>query len=373
MRILHVISPAPLAPRRWSGPRASDEHATPDSAIALLAHLASLRSDLEHHVLVLGSRAAASRAASLGLTIARTVSPALGIPSLALAQLRSVLDEINPDATFEWEGGAINASSLEALHSSPTFHINTLSGSIGHHAASVEEVARIAPPSAVPGPLAAPAGHSRDTLREALSIPRGTLLIALLGDHPAVASATAFASTLGILHCAGIDAMGLLSPGALQHERALRSAAAPGYIPRLITADQPLATLLPACDIALLCPPGEHLRGDPRETALIEGLDASGALGLGVPVFGASTSGLAPLAGDLAEVLLTPDAQPSSLARAVGRSAANPEQGSALARRLTRAVPGSEDGFRRAIGLMDALDAALATVPFLRLSGTPVS
>jgi hypothetical protein len=175
---------------------------------------------------------------------------------------------------------------------------------------------------------------------------------------------------LGILHCAGVDAMGVLSPAALQHERALRSATAPGYIPRLITCHQPIASLLPACDLATLCPPGAHLRGDPRETAFLEGLEAAAALGLGVPVIGAATSGIAPLAGSLADSLLTPDAQPASLARAIGSAAASPAQAAELARRLaataSRGAVFEAPDVRRCVGVIDALDTALATVSFLR-------
>jgi len=386
VRILHVISPAPLAPHRWSGPGPSDEHATPDAAICLLARAIKHRSDLEHHVLVIGSAAAARRAAALGIRVRYAVSLPLGIPSLGLSSLRRALDTLNPGAVFEWEGGAINASSLEALHSSPTFHINTLSGAIGHLAefkplaylpACVCPVTPVTPVTA----HASRGASARAELRTSLGVPDGTLLIALLGDHPNVASAIAFASMLGILHAAGIDAMGLASPAALQHDRAARLAAASGYIPRIISGGA-LPMLLQACDAAVLCPPGAHLRGEPRETEFIEGLEAALALGAGVPVIARTSEALQRLCGPHAQALLTKDSEPATLARAL--AGATPDM--ARAREFSVRIASLNNDGSQAVdvaatsmpsisstpardtcdGIIAALGDAISIVPFLR-------
>ncbi len=368
----------PLAPHRWGGPGPSNEHATPDAAICLLAHVVKHRSDLEHHVLVLGSAAAARHAAALGIR-ARcvVVSPALGLPSLSLSTLRRVLDRINPEAAFEWEGGTMNASSLEALHSSPTFHINALSGVIGHLA----ESGPLASLPACAEPLRARAPHtrfSRASFRTMLGISEATLLIALLGDHPTVASATTFASMLGILHSAGIDAMGLVSPGSLHHNRAMRQAAAPGYIPRIISSAA-LPTLLAACDAAVLCPPGAHLRVEPRETEFIESLEAALAIGAGVPVVARSSDAMQKLCGKLSPMLLTKDSESATLARAlaiavpdVARALELSEQVATLGRsaRLDDSDAGSlvKPEHATCDRIIAALGEALLSVAFLRES-----
>ena len=371
----------PLAPHRWGGPGPSNEHATPDAAICLLAHVVKHRSDLEHHVLVLGSAAAARHAAALGIRARCVVSPALGLPSLSLSTLRRVLDRINPEAAFEWEGGTMNASSLEALHSSPTFHINALSGVIGHLA----ESGPLASLPACAEPLRARAPHtrfSRASLRTMLGIPEATLLIALLGDHPTVASATTFASMLGILHSAGIDAMGLVSPGSLHHNRAMRQAAAPGYIPRIISSAA-LPTLLAACDAAVLCPPGAHLRGEPRETEFIESLEAALAIGAGVPVVAGSSDAMQKLCGTLSPMLLTKDSESATLARAlaiavpdVARALELSEQVATLGRsaRLDDSDAGSlvKPEHATCDRIIAALGEALLSVAFLRES-TPTA
>jgi hypothetical protein len=137
-------------------------------------------------------------------------------------------------------------------------------------------------PGFAPPPCPDPAqrrGPARTAARSELGLADGELLVMLLADPPDAGQARLFVTSVGIMHLANLPAHALIHASATDRYRAVRHTASFDYPWDVLITDQPLATLLPAADIALWHAPHEPDSGGV--------LLAHAAASLGLPVIAA--------------------------------------------------------------------------------------
>lgn len=264
--IVHVIDPA--------GPASSVRavcvrDAAADIGVLACAEAVRARPTDRHTVIIVGTRATARHAVQIGLgsTDAEThIAPAmLGHGVLGFRSLRALLRSLGPiDVLQPWSQRSHKACSLAAGTRIPTAPVPT------------STLPSFTPPS----PEAA-----ADT-RERLGVPDDLPLVALLCDPTHHADPKRFVYMVGTLQVAGYPVAGLVDRRAGHTARARRFHAESGVAWRVLMPSDPTASLLHACDMAVVLPPPAHQPLREHEAAWVRWSVLRAHL-LGVPVIGA--------------------------------------------------------------------------------------
>lgn len=256
-RVLHVVEATPCTPAaRVRGGAASDQ-----PALACAGAIHALPGDL-HRVIVLGPPGAAAHAASLGLRVDVDLSPPLGQPALAWRGLRRAVRGLGPFDVFQpWSDGAVRACGWAGLPR------RVIAG----------------PPIGVSPAVSVTSGRSRAEIRASLGVGDAMPVVGLLADPAWLADARRFVYMIGLLDVAGIPVAGVVDPRTSHLARARRFHAEAAVSWRLLLPDAPLASVLHACDLAVVVPPAPHRELSPCDRAWARWSIAR-AHALGVPV-----------------------------------------------------------------------------------------
>lgn len=206
-----------------------------DIAVLACREAIAARPGDAHAVLILGGGDARSHARSLGLHSHASVGSPLAHAGLAALALRRAVRQLGGAEVLQpWSERARLACRLAA-------------GGAG-------AVAQV-PIGVWPSFAQEPPGR-RDRLRAGLRAPESLPLVALLADPARHADARRFVYLVGLLDVAGIPVAGVIDRRAAHVARARRFHAEAGVGWRMVLPDRPTARLLPACDIAVIVPPG---------------------------------------------------------------------------------------------------------------------
>ncbi|MFG0243750.1 MAG: hypothetical protein ACF8R9_13270 [Phycisphaerales bacterium JB054] len=264
--IVHVIDPA--GPASSAG-AVCERDAAADIALLACAEAVRATPADRHTVVIVGTEAAARHAAELALgstDAARCRAPAiLGHGALGFRSLRARLRTLDPiDVLQPWSRRSHKACSLAAGPRIPT-----------------------APVAAGTLPSFTPPAHdaAADT-RERLGVPDDLPLVALLCDPTHHADPKRFVYMVGTLQVAGYPVAGLVDRRAGHTARARRFHAESGVAWRVLMPSDPTASLLHACDMAVVLPPPVHQPLREHQAAWVRWSVLRAHL-LGVPVIGA--------------------------------------------------------------------------------------
>lgn len=264
--IVHVVDPA--SPASSTGAICA-RNAAPDIGTLACAEAVRACPADRHTVIMMGTAAAARHAAGLGLgstDAKRYVAPAtLGHGVLGYRGLRARLRSLGPiDMLQPWSRRSHRACSLADDAQIPVAPIPT--GTLPSFTTTTDE--------------------SAPQTRERLGVPDDLPLVALLCDPTHHADPKRFVYMVGTLQVAGYPVAGLVDRRAGHTARARRFHAESGVAWRVLMPSGPTASLLHACDMAVVLPPPVHqpLRG--HEAAWVRWSVLRAHL-LGVPVIGA--------------------------------------------------------------------------------------
>lgn len=264
--IVHVIDPAGPA----SAARAvCARDAAADIAVLACAEAVRARPTDRHTVIVVGTEAAARHAARLGLgatnALARSAPAILGHGVLGFRSLRARLRALGPvDVLQPWSRRSHRACSLAAGARTPIAPV---------------------PTGTLPAFTATPVEPVPDT-RARLGVSEDLPLVALLCDPTHHADPKRFVYMVGTLQVAGYPVAGLVDRRAGHTARARRFHAESGVAWRVLMPTDPTASLLHACDMAVVLPPPVHQPLQGHEAAWVRWSVLRAHL-LGVPVIGA--------------------------------------------------------------------------------------
>lgn len=260
--IVHVIDPLGGGPGAGRG--LLGKGAAADVAVLACAEAIRARPGDAHAVIALGTDADAEHAGRLGLAAHAVVPTLLGHAGLASRELRRAVRTLGgADVLQPWSERARTACRLATIG--------------GGAVAPV-------PNSTMPS-LTARLGDGRDATRAALGVADGVPMVALLADPVRHADARRFVYMVGLLDVAGIPVAGLIDRRAAHVSRARRFHAEAGVGWRMMLPQDPTASLLHACDLAVVVPPDVRAKLSAVEHAWVMWSVLRAHL-LGVPVVG---------------------------------------------------------------------------------------
>ena len=301
MRTLHVLEPwsppGPLGPGRERA-RAGD---APVLACRAAVHAGGAE---DHVVLVLGGSAAGRRAATLGLPRFDRIAPPLGRTDLASRTIARWLDSRAPfELAILWSGPCAGAWER---HARRVAAFDPRGGEIADRAGCL-------PAEVLTRDDVRTLRATRADVRERLGLGPNEECLCLLSDPPEAAHAANFAFLLALLNATGRAVTGLVSSGSFHARRALDPRRLEPLGVRLVATDEPLAMVLPACDLAVHAP-GSRLDSSAARATWGDAAMARVAWSMGVPVLSATSEAVAP---DARGACLTPTAHPSAIAHAI--------------------------------------------------------
>lgn len=287
MRICHLLS---LEKTRRDAPRECV-----DASVLACAHTIARTPEHEHTVLLFGPRSFEDRARELGIATHDRIPCPSNDPALAESSLarflhdRPLFDSLtcwSLDTLALWNRcgwisldavgvlpGASRRATRATIGPAPVVTLHERDASDLRSAGIDAALARVA--------SSHPATHDeRESLRRALDLDPRTLLVGLLAEPPSAASALWMAYLLLVLEYRKINAVGLVPDGCSHWIRAKGVHRNMGLRSPLLRVDEPIARILPRCDIAVChADDGSSLRG-----ALSTQIERT--LAAGVPVLG---------------------------------------------------------------------------------------
>ncbi|MEC9374634.1 MAG: hypothetical protein VYC34_12355 [Planctomycetota bacterium] len=263
-QVLHIVEPARLG----------------DAALKALALLLAQTHPPAHTAVIIGGDADQDRARRFGVRTTDRIHTPRDHSTIAAAGLRRLLRaRLEPDLLVAWSFETLAAAAAAApdtpliLHATappdprgnplriprPAPRVRAVIATAGHiRAACGARGAALQRAESIHLPLPAhPAATTdRAQARAALDVPHEALLITALGDPPQTVDAFSLSFVAGLFQTMGRTAAAVIHPRALQLERALRMRERIGGVWRIAVTEAPLASILPACDVALwLGPP----------------------------------------------------------------------------------------------------------------------
>jgi hypothetical protein len=285
VRILHVIHPASPLDAPWPM-RVGPADFSGDAALLGLSGTIARITEHEHEVLILGAQDAARRTRAAGIPRFMRCAPPLGLPRLGGPVLRTLLRSVPWFDLIQFWGASMAPLACR-VRRQRSLVLDLESGMV-----SPVRGGRLR------GPIAtAPAGllrsesptsviaGSRQVVRTRLGISQNEIVVMPVADPPVSISAHPAIMISAILHAYGMRTVALLPHGARDLDRAMRHVTESGYVRRAIVVDEPLFSMIPACDLGVInehfpriTVPRSDLASRILMTAVIEG---------GVPLIGA--------------------------------------------------------------------------------------
>lgn len=258
MRICHLLS---LEKIRRDAPRECI-----DATLIACAHTIRDTREHEHTVLLFGPQSFEDRARDLGIATHDRIPCPSNDPALAESSLarflhdRPLFDSLtcwSLDTLSLWNrcgwisldavgvlAGVNRRAARPAVGPAPVIALHERDAADLRRAGIDPSLARV-------GPARPCADEDRAALRAALDLDERTLLIALLAEPESAASALWMTYLLLVLEYRDIDAVGLVPAGCSHWVRAKRAHRNMGLRSPMLRVDEPMARILPRCDIAV--------------------------------------------------------------------------------------------------------------------------